>query len=276
MTTQLKKTQSDTDSYVSNIDSFSSFDGFHRNHEPSCSSSDDEAVNAEEKAKLNLTTWGIEANIPRCHVNSLLKILKNDGGLQYLPSDWRTLAKANLRRGKLIFRQVPPGRYGHLGLANGIILALLSMDVLNLPDSIELIINVDGLPVSKSSGSQFWPILGRIFGLLYGFTFVIGIYHGFKKPEKVNIFLSDFVEEFLKLRRGGLMVESKQIQVSVVGLVCDAPARSFMTSVVLHTSYESCHKCVTVGAYVKNASGKRGGRVTYPETITYFRTDASF
>jgi hypothetical protein len=60
-----EESQSDTDSYVSNTDSFSSFDDFHRNHEPSCSSSDDEAVNAEEKTKLNLTTWAIEANIPR-------------------------------------------------------------------------------------------------------------------------------------------------------------------------------------------------------------------
>ena len=34
--------------------------------------------------------------------------------------------------------------------------------------------------------------------------------------------------------------------------------------------------CVTVGTYVKNALGKKGGRVTYPETTAHFRTDVSF
>ena len=207
----MEEIESDTDSYVSNADSFASVDGFHGNDEcRSCSSDDEVVVNGEEKTKLSLTTWAIEANIPRCHVNAFLKILKSDGGLQYLPSDWRTLAKAQLRREKLLFRQVPPCRYAHIGLANGIILALLAMDVVNLPDVIEIIINVDGIPVAKSSRSLLWPILGRIVGLRYGFPFVIGIYHGLKKPDNVNVFLSDFIEEFLKLKKDGLLVEGKK------------------------------------------------------------------
>jgi len=38
-------------------------------------------------------------------------------------------------------------------------------------------LNIDGLPISKSSKSQLWPILGRISGL----SFAIGVYHGYQK-----------------------------------------------------------------------------------------------
>ena len=170
---------SDNDSYVSNAASYASVDCFEDDYDykESCSSSDEE--DAEETFKRRLmTTWAVEANIARCHVNSLLQLLKTDGGLGYLPVDWKTLAKTELSRGKISFRDVPPGRYVHLGLRNGILLSLLKIDVANLPDDIEIIINADGIPVAKSSGSQFWPILGRTCGVDGGFVFVIGIYHG--------------------------------------------------------------------------------------------------
>ena len=96
----------------------------------------------------------MEANIAQCHVNSLLKHLKTDGGLGYLPVDWRTLAKTELSRGKISFRDVPPGRYVHLGLRNGILLSLLRIDVANLPDDIEIIL--DAITVSKM---QWKPVL---------------------------------------------------------------------------------------------------------------------
>ena len=74
-------------------------------------------------------------------------------------------------------------------------MSLLKIDVANLPDDIEIIINADGIPVAKSSGSQFWPILGITYGVDGGFVFVIGIYHGYKKPDNVNIYLIDLIRE---------------------------------------------------------------------------------
>ena len=83
---------SDNDSYVSDAASYASVDCFEDDYDykESCSSSDEE--DAGETFKRRLTTWAVEANIARCHVNSLLKLLKTDGGLGYLPVDWRTLA----------------------------------------------------------------------------------------------------------------------------------------------------------------------------------------
>lgn len=44
-------------------------------------------------------------------------------------------------------------------------------------------INVDGLPLSKSSGSQFWPIMASIEEIdIYTEPFLIGVYHGMSKP----------------------------------------------------------------------------------------------
>jgi hypothetical protein len=171
----------------------------------------------------------VEANIAQCHVNSLLKHLKTDGGLGYLPVDWRTLAKTELPRGKISFRDVPPGRYVHLGLRKGMHLFLLKIDVANLPYDIKIIINVDCISVAKSSGSQFWPILGRTCGVDGGFVFVIGIYHRYKKPDNVNIYLINLVREAEELISNGLFVEGKKTRISIVGLLGDAPARCFMS-----------------------------------------------
>ncbi len=66
------------------------------------------------------------------------------------------------------------------------------------------------------------------------------------------------LENACKSKLATWKIDFFRIQVSV-GLVCDAPARSFMTSVVLHTSYESFHKCVTVGTHVKNQENEVAG-----------------
>lgn len=61
-----------------------------------------------------------------------------------------------------------------------------------------IVFNVDGLPISRSSGGQVWPILGSI----YNFTevFIIGIYYGqTKKPDDSNLFLEDFIAEAKEL-----------------------------------------------------------------------------
>lgn len=43
-------------------------------------------------------------------------------------------------------------------------------------DKLTVHVNVDGLPLSKSSNMQLWPILGRITELPKTNVFIIGIY----------------------------------------------------------------------------------------------------
>jgi hypothetical protein len=58
-------------------------------------------------------------------------------------------------------------------------------------------------------------------------------------------------------------------------MLFDAPACSFVTSVVPHNSYHCCHKCTIKGDWVRN-TGKHDGRVTYPYLNAPARTDALF
>jgi len=53
--------------------------------------------------------------------------------------------------------EVQAGKYYHFGLENGIIRQCLHNDF--IPQEIKLVIGIDGLPISKSTSTRFWPIL---------------------------------------------------------------------------------------------------------------------
>lgn len=53
-----------------------------------------------------------------------------------------------------------------------------------MPREVKININIDGLPLSKSLGSQFWPILASIEIIdLYTEPFAVGVFHGMSKPK---------------------------------------------------------------------------------------------
>lgn len=58
-------------------------------------------------------------------------------------------------------------------------------------------IGVDGVPLAKASKSRLWPILGNIYP--YNTIFLIGVYHGYKKPVCANEFVMQFVDEMKDL-----------------------------------------------------------------------------
>lgn len=91
-------------------------------------------------------------------------------------------------------------------------------------------IGVDGLPISKSSGSQLWQILGKI--LDFNKVFIIGIYHGCsKKPEYASEFLEDFFIEAKELIENGLENNGKIYKCRIKTICSDAPAKSFILGV---------------------------------------------
>jgi hypothetical protein len=49
---------------------------------------------------------------------------------------------------------------------------------------IDLIIYIDGLPLSKSNKSSFWPIMCS--DRLTNKVFIVGIFHGYEKPKSSN------------------------------------------------------------------------------------------
>jgi len=76
---------------------------------------------------------------------------------------------------------VPPGEYYHRGLINELV------RVLSKYENVNLTLNIDGLPLSKSSGQQFWPILISVAGVQS--EIMVGVYCGYKKPADIYLFL---------------------------------------------------------------------------------------
>ena len=126
------------------------------------------------------------------------------------------------------------GDYVYLGLLNGI-RRILSENQAAIPDEkINLIVNVDGVPLYKSSGAQFWPILCRFHTLPPS---IVAIYYGNKKPSSVEDFVLDFFTEYRNLRNDGVEFGGVKLSIEIFSFVCDAPARQFLKSIKGHNGY---------------------------------------
>lgn len=79
--------------------------------------------------------------------------------------------------------------------------------------TIKLSISIDGLPLAKSSKTQFWLILLSFVKLSFFLSkiFPIGIYHSFKgKPGDVNEFFRPFLTEIQNLLSQGIKITEKK------------------------------------------------------------------
>ena len=239
-----------------------------------CDEGDWEFVDATETLEIpsfkeKLASWATACNVPQTHVDKLLRILISvapDTNFRDLPSTCKTLLDTPISTPVV---EMPPGKYYHFGLEKGIKNMLRKLKILNwFGLVIQIIVNVDGLPIAKSSGSQLWPILGKIKNLAQSKPFIIGLYHGNSKPSDSNAYLSAFVEELLLLIANGVEWAGNILTVELFCFVCDAPAKACMTCIKLHSGYFSCSKCC--------AEGEWHGRVVFHETDVPKRTDHSF
>lgn len=201
----------------------------------------------EESIKQSLGQWAVNCNVPQNTVNKLLKILKFETPLTFLPKDCRTLLKSGSSK-VVNIREVKPGNYHHFGLKKGIIKYSL---VLPLSDHIKIAVGVDGLPISKSSSGQLWPILAYIMPYR-SYVFPIGIYYGYQKPQDSNDFLYDFISEALELTTNGITINNKIKKVTLEVMCCDVPAKSYLLRVKGHSGFFSCTRCTHEGEYINN------------------------
>lgn len=127
--------------------------------------------------------------------------------------------------------------------------------------------NIDGLPLTKSSQQQFWPILRSV--IPYGNVFMIGLYHGSEKPQDTNDFLKDFISEAREICENGININGREIACRIGALICDTPAKSFVLCVKGHSGYSSCTKCTVEGEYIKN-------RICFSQINAPLRSDEDF
>lgn len=128
-----------------------------------------------------------------------------------------------------------------------------------MEDTLQLQVNIDGLPLFKSSNHQFWPILGRVENIPSKAPFVIGIFSGTSKPTSLADCFHDFINEVNEIKESGVVVSS---------VICDAPAKAFIKNVKQYSGYFGCDKCTQEGEWL--------GKMTFPEINALVRTDESF
>lgn len=205
-------------------------------------------------------------NISNVFITSLLKILKEHPCFEAIPSDARTLLSTARECSAELSLMEPDGLYYHFGLETAIIECYTRLN-LNI-DHIKLSINIDGLPLTESTSSCFWPILGYITPFRNA-VFLIGLYWGHEKPASANKFLSDFVKEAKYLEENGLSCRGKILKISVQNFLCDAVAKAFLLNIKGHGGYSSCVKCNCIGEYGV-------GRVYFPIKSCEKRTHQGF
>jgi len=145
-----------------------------------------------------------------------------------------------------MIRNVNPGHYWHREIKLGV-QQFLKRNAFFTERTIELVINVDGLPISNSSQSQLWPILGSVLG--YNDVFIIGIYHRDTKPADNMEYLQDFVVESKLLVENGITSETMHYSCIISAISADSPAKAFLLNIKGHSGYGSCTKCTTYGEY---------------------------
>lgn len=171
-----------------------------------------------------IRNWSIFHNIKQNALKDLIAII-NDRLPNVLPKDPRTL----LQTAKTVsLKPIGEGQYWHHGLRECIENIFANT---NESTTISININLDGLPVYKSSKEEFWPILFNIHGMTHIKPMVIGIYSGKGKPTDLNAFLHDFVNEMNDVLTNEIIINDFKISVKLRCFICDSPARAFIKGI---------------------------------------------
>ncbi|XP_065650686.1 uncharacterized protein LOC136078803 [Hydra vulgaris] len=188
-----------------------------------------------------IKNWSFKHNCTRQCTNDLLAIL-NCHGHQEMPKDAKTLL---CTRRVVKAASLKNGNYIYFGIKQGIENILQVQDFNST--KINLICNVDGLLLFKSSAYQVWPILCQ-FG--YFKPFVVGLY-GSEIKLCASELLADFAEE-LKTFILPKEIFGKVFNISLLAITCDAPARALLKDTVEHSGYYACERCNLRGFYVND------------------------
>lgn len=155
----------------------------------------------------DLQTLIIQHNIPHNFANELLKVLRKHGHIE-LPCDIRVLLRTP-QNAFVHIKSMGDGHYVHFAFFLSLERAIKTYSKFINKNEIKLNINVDGLPISKSSNSRFWPIMVSIEDIdIYTSPIIVGVYHGMSKPKDTNEFLMNFVNDLIFLCRNGITVSN--------------------------------------------------------------------
>lgn len=223
------------------------------------SESEESVEDQREKLRENLRNIAIQDNM---NITTLTKLLHALHPFHPdLPLDGRTLLRTPVQH---CVREMGIGQYAHIGIESGLAaIPNLTLDT----NTINLLFNIDGLPLTRGNQQNLWPILCQVRNKECE-VFPVGIYQGSKKPDSFNCFMAEFVEELNMLVKKGVYINNKKINIVIDGFIMDAPASANMMHVSPYNAYNGCRKCETEGKY--------NGKVVFPELNSPLRSDKSF
>jgi len=198
-----------------------------------------------------ISMWAVEfvSTIPLAAVTALLKILCKYTEAPF-PKDARTLLQTPRTT---IISTMDNGQYCYLGLKEAIIKIIEKYLQLGFETrTVNLMFNIDGVPLGHSSEKSLWSILCSDF--LIKQVFLIGIYCGEGKPKNSNDLLQQTVNEATYFINNGIMLNNTLFHIRVKAIICDAPAKSYILKVKYHNGYYSCTKCVIKGEYTDDTN----------------------
>ena len=213
------------------------------------SSSNQESENDKDDIVDNnighdLSVWASSHVLSTACVRDLLKILRCHGHSD-LPRDPRTLLQTPR---EISVETKFGGDYFYLGIERELAKKVQSNK--GLDSRIRLTVNIDGMPLFKSSNKSLWPILGLIVDDKEECPFPIAIFYGVGKPNDCTGFLKDFLIEYRELITHGFTVNKVKYSIEIVSIICDAPARQYLKSIKAHNSYQGCERCEVQGEYI--------------------------
>jgi hypothetical protein len=224
------------------------------------------ASDVDKQLMQELKDWYNSTNSSLHSFKKLLGILKK---YHNIPGDPRTILGTKTHEETPVLE----GSFVYFGLEKNI-RSNFNLESAEI-DELQLDVSIDGVPIYKSVGTSFWPILCSTSNSIHyqagsANPFVVGIYCGKKKPE-IHSYLKDFCLELKQLLNNGIFIKNKCYSVKVRAIIADAPAKALIKQIKSHGGYFACDRCVVKGHYDINVKS-----VSYNETNTDKRTDASF
>lgn len=176
------------------------------------------------KFQSALAMWAVNNNIKHEQLRGLLKIWNEHVPLSALPVDPRTILETP--RSVVI----KDNNYWYRGIKCVLHEMLQKTHSINMLTDVSLKINSDGITILKSSGMECWPILIQIAEFPNISPEVVSLYCGKGKPNNLELYLRDFVEELKDCIANGIIVDGHQLNVKVNCFIADSPARALLKS----------------------------------------------
>jgi hypothetical protein len=171
------------------------------------------------------------------------------------------------------FSKIDDGEFAYLSMQENILFCLDHnlLNINDLPNAgkdyfIDANINIDGLPLFKSSPLSLWTILLKLSSV--NRPLPIGCFCGIGKPNLAG-FLTQFADELRVLKSVGMKFGEYCLRLNKVLFPCDTPARSYVQSIKGHTAKHGCGYCRCEATYDFH-------RVIFPSTVCEARTDFAY